>query len=391
MKDFIITSLQPWDIEIGSTIKNTALEIARQNRVLFVNPPQTLMQWLHTLFQKKEKKETEKWVTPRLLVVRCRYPALPVASMPWKWLFRAMNYCNNLLIAATLERAMKKHRFHDVIHLMDTDIFRSRYLKQLLHPALSIYYRRDYVIGVDYWKKYGPECERQLARQSDIVITNSSNFTEELKPLNPHTYTTNTGVNLQLYDAGQPHDPPADMEGIPLPVIGYTGVLTGQRLDADLLLEIAQRMPQCSFVFVGPEDDYFARHALRRLPNTYFTGRKPVSELPAYIRHFTVCINPQKLNPITDGNYPLKVDEYLAMGKPVVATSTHTMRDVFAAHTHLASSADEWTAALERAIREAGNHELEEQRIAFARTHSWAHSVEKIYEIIEQYENTNPL
>ncbi len=45
-----------------------------------------------------------------------------------------------------------------------------------------------------------------------------------------------------------------------------------------------------------------------------------MKELPGYIQHFDVCINPQKLNPITIGNYPLKVDEYLAMGKPVVAT-----------------------------------------------------------------------
>ena len=39
MRDFIITSLQTWDIEIGSTIKNTALEISKQNRVLYINTP----------------------------------------------------------------------------------------------------------------------------------------------------------------------------------------------------------------------------------------------------------------------------------------------------------------------------------------------------------------
>ena len=39
MADFIITSLQSWDIEIGSTIKNTASEIAKKHRVLYLNPP----------------------------------------------------------------------------------------------------------------------------------------------------------------------------------------------------------------------------------------------------------------------------------------------------------------------------------------------------------------
>ena len=38
-RDFIITSSQAWDIAIGSTIKSTALEIAKKNRVLFVSTP----------------------------------------------------------------------------------------------------------------------------------------------------------------------------------------------------------------------------------------------------------------------------------------------------------------------------------------------------------------
>lgn len=47
MRDFIITSLQTWDIEIGSTIKNTALEISKQNRVLYINTPMDISIRLH--------------------------------------------------------------------------------------------------------------------------------------------------------------------------------------------------------------------------------------------------------------------------------------------------------------------------------------------------------
>jgi teichuronic acid biosynthesis glycosyltransferase TuaH len=38
-KDIVIISIQPWDIEIGSNCKNIALEFAKENRVLYVNPP----------------------------------------------------------------------------------------------------------------------------------------------------------------------------------------------------------------------------------------------------------------------------------------------------------------------------------------------------------------
>lgn len=335
------------------------------------------------------QKENGSPGNDNLHIVYCNLPALPVNSMPFKWLFNIANYCNNYILARTIKKAIRNHQVKEYVHLIDTDIYRSRYLKQLLHPALSIYYRRDYIIGVDYWRRYGPACEQALVRQADIVITNSSYFTEELKPLNPNIYTTNTGVNLSLYDGNILHDIPADLEDIPSPRIGYTGAIIERRLDADLLYAVAQKLPQYNFVFVGPEDDFFAQHPLHTLKNTYFTGHREVAELPAYIQHFDVCLNPQKVNPITEGNYPLKIDEYLAIGKPVVATSTHTMREVFAEYTHLATDVDSYLYAIQKALGETEDAELKNARIAFAQTHSWAHSVEKIYKAIDIYKTTS--
>src|SRR3954462_2179805 len=38
-RDIVMFGLQPWDIAIGSNFKNMALEIAKHNRVLYVNRP----------------------------------------------------------------------------------------------------------------------------------------------------------------------------------------------------------------------------------------------------------------------------------------------------------------------------------------------------------------
>ncbi len=383
MADYIITSLQKWDIEIGSTIKNTALEISKQHRVFYVNTPPNLMQWLRNY--KEISLQKDKSIHSNLRIIYCKHPVLPVNSMPFIWLFKIANYYNNLCIAHTIKKAIKQYGITSPIHIIDTDIYRSRYLKQLIHPDISIYYRRDYIIGINYWKRYGPECEYALARQSDIVLTNSSYFTEELQKYNANIYTVNTGVNLELYDAAHRWAKPKELIQILQPIIGYTGVITQNRLDASLLYEIASRLPQYSFVFVGPEDTFFSRHPLHSLHNVHFTGHKEVEELPAYIQHFDVCINPQVMNLITEGNYPLKIDEYLSMGKPVVATSTHTMRDIFARHVHLATDLAGYLQAIEKAVEEAGNPYLAKERIAFAHTHSWADSVKKIYRAIDKY------
>lgn len=383
MRDFIITSLQSWDISIGSTIKNTAMEISRQHRVFYVSTPPSLTEWFRHRKQISQKKNHSP--QENLYVIYCRRPVLPANSMPFRWLFNLVNYYNNRCIARTIRETIREYRIEKYIHLIDTDIFRSRYLKTLLHPFLSIYYRRDYVIGVEYWKKYGPACEEALVRQSDIVMTNSSYFTAELSPLNSHVYTTNTGVNLQLYDASLSYPQPEDLKAIPSPIIGYTGAVIQRRLDSDLMYAIARKMEDCQFVWVGPEDEHFRQHPLHQLKNVHFLGCKKVEELPAYIRRFDVCINPQIVNPITEGNYPLKIDEYLAMGRPVVATSTHTMRDIFQPYVHLASNPTEWIEAIRTALRESSDETLRRKRIAFAHTHTWENSVKKIYQAIEKY------
>ena len=110
-----------------------------------------------------------------------------------------------------------------------------------------------------------------------------------------------------------------------------------------------------------------------------------MEELPKYIQHFDICINPQILNSITDGNYPLKIDEYLAMGKPIVATSTHTMRSIFAGHTHLAVSTEEWIIALKAAANEAGNPKLAKCPHCLCAYTQLGHSVQTIYNAITGY------
>lgn len=393
MKDFIITSLQNWDIEIGSTIKNTALEISKENRVLYVSTPLDISTRLRGNKQSpsyirrmdviKGKASPLRQINKNLWVLDCPFILLSINSLPTPF-FNFFNRQNNRRLGKWIVKQAQALGFNNFIHLIDTDIYRSRYLKEYIHPAVSIYYRRDYIIGEAYWRKHGTRLEPELAASADIVLANSTRFAAELQKYNPNTYPIETGVNLELYDAFKNYELPAEMRNIPRPIIGYMGTVNSTRLDGDLLYDIIRKRPDYHFVFTGPEDDSFKRHPIHTLENVHFLGRKNTGELPAYISAYDVCINPQMVNDITDGNYPLKIDEYLAMGKPTVATNTHTMRDIFAQHTHLATNCEEWLSAIDGALTEVDNKELMRQRISFAQTHSWGHSVNKIYKIIEQ-------
>jgi glycosyltransferase involved in cell wall biosynthesis len=133
-------------------------------------------------------------------------------------------------------------------------------------------------------------------------------------------------------------------------------------------------------VLVGPEDETFAASRLHNLNNVLFVGARPPYELPGYVNAFSVCINPQIVNQLTIGNYPRKVDEYLAMGKPVVATRTKAM-ETFDDYVYLAENKDDYVELIKKALEE-NSSESSDNRKRFAATHTWQNSVEEIYKSI---------
>jgi teichuronic acid biosynthesis glycosyltransferase TuaH len=139
---------------------------------------------------------------------------------------------------------------------------------------------------------------------------------------------------------------------------------------------MATSLPEMSFVLVGPADGHFEKSKLREKKNVYFLGFRKPEQTAAYISHFTICINPQLVNPLTNGNYPRKIDEYLAAGKPVIATTTHAM-EMFRAYAMLCNSKEEYVENIRKVISEPywTSDDLKNKRREFALKHDWEHSV----------------
>ena len=93
-------------------------------------------------------------------------------------------------------------------------------------------------------------------------------------------------------------------------------------------------------------------------------------------------MNPQIVNDWTIGNYPRKIDEYLAMGKPTLATQTKAM-EMFKEHVYLGTNKEEYIQLAEKALAE-DSPELQQKRIAFAKSHTWENNVLAIYDAIKK-------
>jgi glycosyltransferase involved in cell wall biosynthesis len=391
-KDIVIIGLQPWYYEIGSNCKNIATLLSRHNRVLYVNIPlnrKTCLSKNKSTGVLKHYSIIKKGgVAIRLIQDNLWefYPASIVESINWlpsTTAFTAINYINNQRLARDIKKAVQFMGFKNIILFNDNDIFNGYYLKELLQPSLYVYYCRDFLQGFDYWKKHCTTLEPRLIKKADAVVTNSTYYADYCARYNPHAYYIGQGCNIELFNYHSTHPLPDGLKQLKGPVIGYTGAIDSSRLDEKIIEQVALNRPGWNIVLVGPEDSFFAASSLHRLKNVHFLGRKPLEQLPAYVAAFDVCINPQKLNNITQGNYPLKADEYLAMGKPMVATRTQAM-ELFAPYTYLANEPGEYTYLIEKALSENSEAKIHE-RVAFARSHTWEQSVNELYKVIGRH------
>jgi glycosyltransferase involved in cell wall biosynthesis len=144
-------------------------------------------------------------------------------------------------------------------------------------------------------------------------------------------------------------------------------------------------MPRHSFVLVGPIMNVSGKESevaeLRQLPNVHLLGAKPADALPQYMQHFDVCLMCYEVNDYTKYIYPLKLNEYLATGRPVVASPIEAVKrysDVVA----IASGDAEYARAIEQSLHDTARTAgavAARQRIA--QTNDWDVLVARIVEL----------
>jgi glycosyltransferase involved in cell wall biosynthesis len=168
------------------------------------------------------------------------------------------------------------------------------------------------------------------------------------------------------------------------PIIGYMGALASW-FDYELVARIARERPGYTVVLIGFDyDGTLASHRLGELPNLIFTGPVPYRQLPEYACWFDVATIPFLLNDITAATSPVKLFEYMALGRPIVTTALpecRKYRSVLVAEDH-----DAFLAKLDQALdlREDAVYLAQLRQEALANT--WDAKAEQIAELIRQYQ-----
>lgn len=238
--------------------------------------------------------------------------------------------------------------------------------------------------------------EMAVTASSDIVFANCTALAEKLHRFNPNVHVYPVGVNLKAFPFGQPAGAggaatapgedaaAASLKTLPRPLIGYVGGLH-RHVNFELLREVALRRPGWSWVFVGPVQAPV--RALAALPNVHLLGEQPHGTLAAYMNHFDVCLVPYLNNACTATVVPTKINEYLALGKPVVSTALPTVLEFNDQHRVLIISEagpEPWLTAVEQALELPRDEETLLRRRRVAEISDWDARLTSMCLLIEQ-------
>lgn len=192
------------------------------------------------------------------------------------------------------------------------------------HPQAIVY---DCMDELSAFKNSPPqlvEREKEIFKVADLVFTGGQSIFEAKRDKHAKVFAFPSSIEVEHFaKAREITEEPADQKSILHPRLGFIGVID-ERLDIDLVGQIAALKPNWQFIMVGPVVKISAED-LPKADNIHYLGSKKYEELPNYLASWDVALLPFALNDSTKYISPTKTPEYLAAGLPVVSTP---IRDV---------------------------------------------------------------
>jgi len=250
---------------------------------------------------------------------------------------------------------------------------------------LLVYYCIDNFAASTPSAKRIAASEKSLLQKADVVFVTSQQLSDHASRWNPRVHLFPFGVNLSAFERARDEEveTPAELRQLQGAIVGYVGGIH-QWIDQELVAEVARRNPSRWFVLVGPVQTRVDR--LKQEPNILLLGQKPHEEIPGYIKRFDAGIIPYRIAEYTNHVYPTKMNEYLAMGKPVVSTALPEVQAFNQRHgpvVEIAEGSEEFSRALERMLRNSDPSD-KQLRLRVAGENAWGARIHSMQGILRE-------
>jgi len=369
-------------IKVEAHFLAEAMAKSKGIQVLFVSHPLSPLHVL-TMWKKDVRYRFRQWFWGPKKAMSNLKTFVPFALFPrprrrfFEQCFFALNLFKFTIPPMHYVLTKKKFKNPDVCIVTDP-LFIS--LVEVVAPKVLIYAMADDYSCFPHFPACVRLLEEAIIRKSDIVVFWNKPLLERVKSFSPSKMLyLPRGVDFGMFS--NPCSMPQEYRTIPPPRAIYVGTIESWVVDFELVKICARRLPEVSFVFIGPFHSREVRQAgLLRLSNVHFIGPRPFGSIPAYLQHGHVGLIPFKRAPGIDVVNPVKLLQYLAAGLPVVATRTPGIEST-GAPIVMAESPGEFVEALRKAL--AGEFDKEELR-KFARKFSWGKVLAILFEAIAE-------
>ena len=402
--DIIIFSLSRWDAPYSSPSFSLAKEFARNNNVYYIDHPFSAKDFLfkYRTPSVQSRKQALLWgkniytrpknLPGRLTIVTPRI-TLPINFLPEGRLYDLLAKWNDRIVFSAIRKVIKDFNIGKFIFFNAFDPYFCIDFPPDIQPLKKVYQSMDDLTQVTYTARHGTRLEEKIIRTFDITLTTSQELRRLKLNFSDHVYFHPNAADFSNFRRALTGKFPRPAELVPAEgrkIIGYTGNIE-TRIDYQLLKAIIEYHHDKFIVMVGPvTTPEHKTIGLTEYPNVIMTGSKKIEELPAYLQYFDCAIIPFKKITLTKSIYPLKINEYLAAGRPVVATDFSEDIQSFGNVIYIGSDTSRFVALIDRAIQENGPERIKE-RTDIANTNTWTARVEKFWQILENHDSaTSP-
>lgn len=386
-RDIICVTMTTWKGDYMKTIVHMMGNLAKYHNVLFVDYPFTYKDILGTIKTSKENLEPKKilGITNRLSEVEYKGnklfhlslpPVLPINWIDDHSTYDSLMALQSKKIAGSINKAATFLGFSEPVVINAFNPSLGYFLQGKLNASKTLYYCYDEIAEAKWCGKHGARHEQHFLKSVDHVLVTSKCLMDSKQKINANTTLVKNGVDFEMFNSEFFDQTTSN----PRRVVGYLGSVD-HRLDFDLLHRVIGENPDLTFRFVGRITEPEEAGKLKKYPNVELLGSKPPRELPAELMKFDAGIIPFVKSEFTRNIYPLKINEYLAAGKPVLSTEFTNMTE-FESVVELAE-AENFSYKLGKCMNGEKDHQTLD-RIQFARSNDWSTRVRLLNEIIDE-------
>ncbi len=223
--------------------------------------------------------------------------------------------------------------------------------------------------------------DRRLKQHADLTFFSNEALFEEEKDQCRKAAFVDHGVDHESF-AHADQDPwiPPEMCELHPPIVGFFGGIDDHTFDMKLMADVVERLPDITFVFIGRSS--IDCSLLTEHSNVVMIGQRPYEQIPHYGKCLDVCIMPWRQNRWIESCNPIKLKEYLSLGKPIVSTpfpQSATCTDLIA----IATIADEFASQVRSSCDEIDPAQKEKRR-GFAEQYSWHTQCMRVIRLLQE-------